>query len=114
MQQLRKTVRAKLSQALSGCLPPGSTVNPVSVQPSEIEAALFDLYDARGDDNPRYKAKARELWQNLGDAQNSQLRQSILQGLIAAVQLVRMTPDQVQCCFVSGYCITLYQFANGR
>eukprot|EP01001_Neometanema_parovale_P007991 NODE_4272_length_1089_cov_18.699793_g4073_i0.p1 GENE.NODE_4272_length_1089_cov_18.699793_g4073_i0~~NODE_4272_length_1089_cov_18.699793_g4073_i0.p1 ORF type:complete len:289 (+),score=56.85 NODE_4272_length_1089_cov_18.699793_g4073_i0:104-970(+) len=90
---VRVTVRKRLGEALSktSC---GSGHFPSAVVAAEIEHVLFEQ-NSSSTKNDAYKNAFRKLEFNLKDAKNSALRSNILTGSITALQLVKMTPQQL-------------------
>ena len=88
---VRSKVRAKLTEALSVGLAAERKAEAEGAA-TRAEEAMLILFAGTGAD---YKAKARELSFNLKDALNENLRRSVLNGSIAAEQLVRMSSTQL-------------------
>ena len=88
---VRSKVRAKLTEALSVGLAAERKAEAEGAA-TRAEEAMLILFAGTGAD---YKAKARELSFNLKDKLNENLRRSVLDGSIAAEQLVRMSSTQL-------------------
>ena len=88
---VRSKVRAKLTEALSVGLAAERKAEAEGAA-TRAEEAMLILFAGTGAD---YKAKARELSFNLKDELNENLRRSVLDGSIAAEQLVRMSSTQL-------------------
>eukprot|EP01043_Picozoa_sp_COSAG02_P022758 COSAG02_NODE_1192_length_13974_cov_16.770378_5_plen_322_part_00 len=88
---VRGKVREKLTEALSGS---GDAVQSKGVEEAgaRVEEALLRSYGGTG---PEYKKKARDLAFNFADSLNVSLRMSVVQGAIAAEQVVRMSNTEL-------------------
>ncbi len=88
---VRGKVRDKITEALSGS---GDAVQSKDAEEAavRVEEALLRCYGGTG---PDYKKKARDLAFNFADSLNASLRWSVVQGAIAAEQVVRMSNTEL-------------------